>query len=164
MGEPILLTSAYTMVAVVEAVLAVYIFIADSKSRTSRAIVALIVLFGINNISVIGMLTTFTLGSAQFYHWMLIATTYAIGPAIFLVSLIVLRPKLGWNPWVYSILLSITALPFIISTIDGLGISSSLTGQSFFYTALDPSEFSGAFIESTELTFGSRRPRSTRLM
>lgn len=157
MGEQILLTSLYTLVAVIEAVLATYIYVADTKSRINRAVTALLVLFSVNNISVIGMFTTFTLESAQFYHWLLIATTYSIGPAIFLTSIIVLRPKLSDNRRIYSFLLFTSVIPLVVATLDVIGISQALLGQSLLYQALDPASYSGGFVEASNIATGSLR-------
>ena len=125
MGESILITTLFTVVAVIEVVLAAYLLIADSRSRRNRTVAALIILFSINNISVLGMLTTFTLESAQFYHWLLIATTFSIGPAIFLTALMVLNPMLGENQRVYSFILIIALLPVAISLLDLFGRCST---------------------------------------
>ncbi|MCH7480102.1 MAG: GAF domain-containing protein [Chloroflexi bacterium] len=158
MGESILLTTLYTMIAVAEAVLAVFIFISNPKSRKNRIVAALIILFSINNISVIGMLTTFTLGSAQIFHWLLIATTFSIGPAIFLSALNVLNSKLADNKRIYPILVFFVVLPIAISILDVLGINNLIFGESLFYRSLDPSQFSAGFVQSSELTSGMLRP------
>ncbi|MEK6255784.1 MAG: hypothetical protein N2C13_00525, partial [Chloroflexota bacterium] len=157
MGESIFLTALFTVAAILEAVFALYILIANSKSYKNRAVAALLILFSINNVSVIGMFTTFTLDSARIFHWLLVATTYSIGPGIFLTSLLLLRPKLGKNRWVYASMLLLALFPFITATLDFFGISQLIVGSNLFFKSLIPGQYLGGFVEAGLLTGGLLR-------
>ena len=158
MADSILIPGAFTVMTVIEAILGLFILLADHKATRNRVTFSLMMLFSINNISVIGMITTITPRSALFYHWLLIATTFAIGPAILLTSLYLLRPTWGRLRVITWILMALMLAAPIISTLDALGVSQAILGEAIFFVRMNPAEFLSGFIGASELTTGTLRP------
>lgn len=141
-----ILSSLIFIVAILEFVFAIYLWLANPRSAANRSIFGLLALFGLSTLSVGILSGTQTLQEAELWQLLRVAMTSMVGPALMLTTLAIVRP--GWlRWWVRWPLILLLWLPAVSVALDAFGISQSLIGTNLIYSAPDPVTYPGGVTE-----------------
>jgi GAF domain-containing protein/HAMP domain-containing protein len=141
-------------VALVEFTMAAYILLLNRWRTSNQHFSALFVLLAINNLAISQMIGAVDISFARFPSYLLAATSPLIQPALFLLTIVLLKPD--WLEgkrraiWLPAYILA--ALPIALTLID-------LTfGTGLWYTGIDPATYAGGYISVFEFVEGSLAP------
>ncbi len=157
MGSQALLSSLIFLIAVVEFGFAIYTWLCDPANALNRAMAALLVLIGLSTLTISLLANTFTVREAEFWLLVRVATTAMITPGIYLVSIMLLRPRWLRHRWLTWSMLGLLLLPMIAALLDGTGVSHSVFGQSLIYSRPDPLMYTGGVSAPNEYSGGLLR-------
>jgi GAF domain-containing protein/HAMP domain-containing protein len=138
-------------IALVELTVGLYILVLNFRSSANRYVSALLGLIAINTFAQGQLLAADNLAQVKIPTLLLAATTPAIQPALLLIALVLLKPRLlnGGRGSVRWILYSVVALPFIFTTLD------ALFSTSIWYTGFEDPTYTGGFINLSAYTQGA---------
>ena len=140
------------LLTLIEFILALYIFLLNTRHTANRHVSALLVLFVVN---------TFALGlamgtgeSADIAVPLLVATIPAIEPAVFIVAVVLLKPHWmhGRWRWVWWPVYGLVFLPIVLTVVD------LALGTNLWYGGLEAAETGAEFVSVAGYTTGILAP------
>jgi len=156
MNSP-LIPIIFFVVGTLEIVAAFYIWFLGARQAVSRAVAALLGLFAINSLLLAALGNTISSADARPWLMLFTAFTYPIGPAVYLISVFLLRPAWLRHRWLYGPILVYALLPFLAVLLDWVGLSTLVLNQPLLYTGPDPLTYSGGVVPLGEISGGLLR-------
>lgn len=138
-------------IALVELTVALYILFLNARSSANRHVSVLLGLISINTFAQGQLLAAENLAQVKIPTLLLAATTPAIQPALLLIALVLLKPRLlqGYRGIFRWIFYAAVALPFVFTVLD------TLLSTSIWYTGFTDPNYTGGFINLSAYTQGS---------
>lgn len=140
------------LLTLIEFILALYIFLLNTRHTANRHVSALLMLFAV---------TTFALGlwlgtgeSASIAVPILVATIPAIEPAVLIVAVVLLKPQWmhGRWRWMWWLVYGLAFLPIVLTLVD------VALGTELWYGGIDAGGIAGGFVSLTGYTTGILAP------
>ena len=140
------------LLTLIEFILALYIFLLNTRHTANRHVSALLMLFAVN---------TFALGLALGTdEWasvavpLLVATIPAIEPAVLIVAVVLLKPQWlhGRWRWVWWPVYGLVLLPIVLTLVD------LALGTNLWYGGMEAAGAAGGFVSLTGYTTGILAP------
>lgn len=122
----ILISSISLIIGVGQLLLASITYLSDRKNTANRAITFLLVYFGMLSIIEAFKWNAVSFTEVKFYLSLQLLTTYSIGPVIFLVSVITLRPVYASRKWFIYPMIGLILFPILMAAADITGLSPTL--------------------------------------
>ncbi len=149
---------AFYFIAILEVGYAAYILIADRKAWPNRGLAGLFILFAVASIDYANLLTARLYQPAFPWLILFVAVTYMVGPAIYLASVMALRPAWLRHRWIYIPVAALAALPALATLLDVTGLLRGLTTTPLLFSPPSPQDYPGGLVTLAETTGGYLRP------
>ncbi len=138
-------------IALVELTVGLYLLLLNIRSSANRHVAFLLVLIATNTFAQGQLLAAGNLTQVRIPILILAATTPAIQPALLLIALILLKPRLLQGRWrsLRWILYAVIALPLFITALD------AIAHTNLWFTGFSEPDYTGGFINLSAYTQGS---------
>ncbi len=143
----------FFLLAIGEIVLGIYILVADQRSWRNIGLFLLLVLFGLSNIADGSLITAFRLEDALVWMAVRVATALMLGPAIYLATVMILRPAWLRHRWLYLPIALFTLLAPVLVFLDTLRAGG--TASPVLFSPPDAQTYSGGLPAMADLTAAS---------
>ena len=154
----IILSVIYIVVFLLELIPAVFVLIASRKAPENRALALLFIVFAFNSLSYGSLLGVFSLEEALPWIAVFVVSTYAIGPATYIASVAVLRPRWLRHKWLFYPTYFLLLLPLFVVLSDITGLTGLFSTEALIFTPPDPQTYAGGVITLGDTAFGLLSP------
>ncbi len=154
----IILSIAFNLVFMLETITAGFVLIANRRAAENRAIALLLVVFGLNSLSYGTLFGTFSLDAAVPWIGLFLITTYTVGPAIYIATVAVLRPRWFRHKWLYYPIYLLSAFPLLAVLADAAGLTTRFLASPLLFVTPNPQAYTGGIITLQETAFGLLSP------
>ncbi|HBY07914.1 MAG TPA: hypothetical protein DEH22_09085 [Chloroflexi bacterium] len=141
-------------IALVQLILALYVFTLNTKHPANRQTAFLFLLFAINGFATGWMISATSVAQAYLPAAALAATTPAFGPALLITAIVLVKPNWFRGRWrfVPFVQYTVMALPIIVTIID------LIFRTNIWFVGIDPATYGGGFASLAAYTNSALKP------